>query len=131
MDTKQGAVHVVRAGELTGNTAQTVGLPRMAAIWPTAAGGQSDGVWAGRVTGEPGMDSGPHHHGKAETIGYCLSGSYTLLYGENYEQQVELGPGDFIYVGAFVPHIERNLSPDVPVEFVTIRVPDNIVVNLA
>jgi uncharacterized RmlC-like cupin family protein len=93
-------------------------------------GGQSEGLWVGRVTGEPGMDSGPHHHGEAETVGYVLSGQFVLFYGENFAEQVELGPGDFIYVPPFVPHIERNLSATESVEFVSIRRPDNIVVNL-
>src|SRR4051812_16382382 len=103
-------VQVVRAGELSENTAQTSGLPRKAAILPAKQGGISEDLWGGRVTGEPGMNSGKHHHGPAETIGYVLSGRFELLYGENYENRVELGPGDFIYVGPYVQHIERNLS---------------------
>ncbi|HWE57403.1 MAG TPA: cupin domain-containing protein [Acidimicrobiales bacterium] len=127
--TDAAGVHVVRNGDWSTETAQTAGLPRRAAIWPIESGGQSQGVWVGRVTGEPGMDSGPHHHGEAETVGYVLSGRFQLLYGEDYSEKVELGPGDFIYVPAFVPHIERNLW-DEPVEFITVRRPDNIVVNL-
>ena len=122
-------VYVVRDGAFNENTAQTAGLPRRAAVWPMATGGQTEGLWVGRVTGEPGMDSGPHHHGESETVGYVLSGTFTLLYGDDYSEQVELSAGDFIYVPPFVPHIERNLS-DQPVEFVTVRRPDNIVVNL-
>lgn len=127
--TDASGVHVVRNGDWSTATAQTAGLPRRAAIWPAETGGQSEGVWVGRVTGEPGMDSGPHHHGEAETVGYVLSGRFVLLYGEDYTKQIELGPGDFIYVPPYLPHIERNLW-DEPVEFVTVRRPDNIVINL-
>lgn len=123
-------VEVVRAGTLSDNTAQTAGLPRQAAIVPHLHGGSSQGLWAGRVTGQPGMDSGPHHHGDAETVGYVLSGNFTLFYGEDFTEEVSLGPGDFIYVGPNVPHIERNMSDSETVEFVTVRNPDNIVVNL-
>jgi uncharacterized RmlC-like cupin family protein len=84
----------------------------------------------GRVTGPPGMDSGPHHHGEAETGGYVLSGSARIYYGENYAEEVDLFPGDFIYVPGFIPHIETNLSKTEPIEFVTCRFPGNIVVNL-
>lgn len=126
---EKAGVHVVRAADLDANTAQTTGLPRRAAVWPASEGGVSEGIWVGRVTGEPGMDSGPHHHGHAESVGYVLSGRFELLYGDDFEHKVELGPGDFIYVPPGVPHIERNVY-DEPVEFVTVRRPDNIVVNL-
>jgi uncharacterized RmlC-like cupin family protein len=76
------------------------------------------------------MDSGPHHHGEAETGGYVLKGSAVVLFGDDYGEHVELHEGDFIYVPAFVPHIERNLSSTEPVEFVTCRFPGNVVVNL-
>lgn len=118
----------VKADELSDNTAQTEGLPRLAGISDETAGANS--IWMGRPTGEPGMDSGPHHHGEAETAGYVLSGQTRIYYAENYSEYVDLGPGDFVYVPPYFPHIERNLSDTEPVEFVTARSPDNIVVNL-
>jgi uncharacterized RmlC-like cupin family protein len=119
---------VVRHDELVGDTAQTAGLPRLEGVSPSRTG--SSGLWMGRVTGSPGMDSGPHHHGEAETGGYVLSGSARIYYGDGYAEEVDLFPGDFIYVPAFIPHIETNLSKTEPIEFVTCRYPGNIVVNL-
>jgi uncharacterized RmlC-like cupin family protein len=117
---------VVRQGALSDNTAQTSGMPRRAAISP---GNGARQLWMGRVTGQPGMNSGPHHHGEAETCGYVLSGRCRVYYGEGFAQHVDLEAGDFIYVAPFVPHIEAN-PHDEACEFVTVRTPDNIVVNL-
>src|SRR5687767_6596714 len=103
-------------------------MPRRAAIAPGKGDG-SQRLWMGRVTGQPGMNSGPHHHGEAETCGYVLSGSCRVYYGDGFTEYVDLNAGDFIYVAPYVPHIEMNPT-DQPVEFVTVRTPDNIVVNL-
>lgn len=119
---------VVRKGSLNASTAQTVNLPRLEGVSPELTG--SAGLWMGRVSGTPGMDSGPHHHGEAETGGYVLSGSARIFFGEGYEEFVDIFEGDFIYLPAFVPHIETNLSKTEPIEFVTCRFPGNIVVNL-
>lgn len=123
-----GRVVVVRAGQLSGDTAQTAGMPRRAAVSGGTTGAQQ--LWMGHVTGEPGMDSGPHHHGEAETAGFILKGNPRIYYGEEFGEYVDLAPGDFIYIGPYVPHIERNPSATDPVEFITARSPDNIVVNL-
>jgi uncharacterized RmlC-like cupin family protein len=137
MDVKhtEYGVHIMRANDSEfwqqiDQADQTVGLGRHTAVWPISEGGQSQALWVGRVSTPPGMDSGPHHHGAAETAAYVLSGHFTLSFGENYEQEAEMGPGDFIYLKPFVPHIERNLSPIEPVEFVAVRHPANIIVNL-
>lgn len=114
---------VKRGNELDDGTDQTKNMPRKTGI-------QSSKIWIGRVTGEPGKDSGAHHHGEAETGGFIISGITRLLHGENYEEYVELTTGDFLRVPPFVPHIERNMSETETVEFLTARNPRNIVVNL-
>jgi len=119
-------VVVVRSGQLSSDTAQTPGMPRLSAIDPRTG---SKKLWVGRVTGLPLMDSGAHHHGEAETVGYVLAGNVRIRFGDHYERSVELNAGDFIYIAPYVPHIEQNPN-DAPVEFVTIRTPDNIVVRL-
>ena len=83
----------------------------------------------GRVTGEPHLDSGPHHHGEAETVGFLISGQVTIVYGDKFETSVDMYPGDFVYIAPYVRHIEQNRS-DEPAEFITIRTPDNIVVPI-
>ncbi len=87
-------------------------------------------VWLGRVIGHAGMNSGPHHHGASETAVYVLRGRARIHYGEGFREYVEIGPGDFAFVPAYLPHVEANVSPDEPVEFIVARSPDNTVVNL-
>jgi uncharacterized RmlC-like cupin family protein len=77
----------------------------------------------------PGTVSGAHHHGDAETGVYILSGRTRIYYGESYKEYVELESGDLMYVPPFIPHIERNMGTE-PVEFVVVRIPRNIVINL-
>lgn len=122
----QPDVHVVRAEDLTDTTQQTPGMVRRAGIDPTV----SRGLWVGRVSTGPGFSSGAHHHGEAETVGHVVSGRARIRFGEDYGEYVDLEAGDFVYIGPYVPHIEENLSDDSMLEFVTIRSPDNIVVNL-
>ncbi|HLX78379.1 MAG TPA: cupin domain-containing protein [Acidimicrobiales bacterium] len=109
-------------------TAQTPGMHRRVAIAP---GEISRGLWFGTVICPPGLNSGPHHHGEAETTGFCLRGPGVRIYfGDNYEEFVDYHEGDFLYVPPWIPHIEVNLSDTEPSEFVFARQPDNIVVNL-
>lgn len=127
METDKEVV-AVTAEELSDDTAQTEGLPRLDGVSGDTTDAES--IWMGRPTGPPGMDSGPHHHGEAETAGYVLSGTTRVYWGEDYEEYVELETGDMVYVPPYLPHVERNMSDTEPVEFVTARSPANIVVNL-
>ncbi|MCQ6276031.1 cupin domain-containing protein [Bacillus sp. V3B] len=114
---------VVRANELNTAANQTENLARMTGL-------DTPNIWKGRVVVAPGKDSGTHHHGEAQTGGYILSGHMRIYFGGNYEEFVELGPGDFFNVPPYLPHIERNMSDTEPVVFITSRNPRNIVVNL-
>ena len=121
-------VRVIRTGQDSEQTAQSAGMARRAGIDAQSTGAKR--LWMGRVTAPPGMRSAPHHHGEAETGAYVLSGHCRVYYGEGFEEYVEAGPGDLIFVPANTPHIEANISEDEPAEFVTVRSPSNIVVNL-
>ncbi len=125
---KNAGVQLVKANALDVNTAQTPGMPRRSGV--SKENTNAERLWAGRVTGEPGLNSGAHHHAEAETAGYLLSGSCRLYFGDDYQDFVDMLPGDFVYVGPWVPHIEVNLSKTDPCEFVTFRTPANLVVNL-
>ncbi|WP_249869702.1 cupin domain-containing protein [Oceanobacillus saliphilus] len=116
-------ISIVKASELDDSTNQTRNMPRRTGI-------QSTNFWIGRVTGHPAMDSGAHTHGIAETGGFIISGKTRILFGDDYEEYEEFGPGDFVRVPPFLPHIERNESDTNTVEFVTARNPGNIVINL-
>jgi len=119
---------VVKSDKTDYDTAQTEGLPRLDGVSSDTT--DAANLWLGQPTGEPGMDSEPHHHGEAETAGYIISGRAEIFYGENYDKKVEMEPGDFVYIPPYLKHVERNASETEPVAFVTARTPDNIVVNL-
>ena len=54
-----------------------------------------------------------------------------MRWGERLEFVAEAGPGDFIYVPAYVPHQEINASPDEVLECVLVRSDgEAVVVNL-
>ena len=119
---------VVRVVDLTEVTAQTAGAHRRAGI--SNSNTDASRIWLGKVHTPAGYASGKHHHGEAETAGYVFKGRAFILYGEDYDQRVELEEGDFIFVPPHVPHIEGNLSDTEELIWMTARTPDNIVVNL-
>ena len=120
---------IVRAGELDSNTPQTPGMMRAAAITHARTGATR--LWAGTVVVQPGVRTGPHHHGELETVLYVVRGRARMRWGDRLEFVDEAGPGDFIYVPPFVPHQEINALRDQPCEAVVVRSgQDPIVVNL-
>ena len=128
-DWRLHGVRIVRSDELNLNTPQTPGMTRAAAITHASAGANK--LWAGTVTIHPNAKTGPHHHGKLESVIYVISGRARMRWGERLEFVAEAGPGDFIYVPPFVPHQEINASRDAPLACVVVRNDqETIVVNL-
>ena len=128
-DRRLHGVRIVRSDELDLNTPQTPGITRAAAITHATAGANK--LWAGTVTIHPNAKTGPHHHGKLESVIYVISGRARMRWGERLEFVAEAGPGDFIYVPPFVPHQEINASRDEPLACVVVRNDqETIVVNL-
>lgn len=122
------ALRVVRASELTEDTAQSANAARLAGV--SSSNTDARKIWLGKVATRPGHRSSAHHHGEAETAGYVLKGKAYILTGESFEDRVDLEEGDFVFVPPFVPHIEGNASDDAELVWLTARHPDNIVVNL-
>jgi uncharacterized RmlC-like cupin family protein len=123
-------IHHTDHDHLSEDTAQTPGMRRYEAISGKRNGSRK--LWMGRAHVAPGMNSGDHHHGEAETGIYVVSGHpvFVFLEGEN-ERRVEAGPGDYIYVPPFVPHREENPSLDEGTVVVLARsTQEGIVVNL-
>ncbi len=116
---KHDGVRVIPAGSLDGNTAQTPGMDRKAAIDFARVGAQK--IWAGTVTIHPDAKTGAHHHGPLESIIYVLKGRARMRWGERLEFVAEAGPGDFIYVPPYVPHQEINASRDEALQCVLVR----------
>jgi uncharacterized RmlC-like cupin family protein len=126
---KHDGVCVIPGNSLDGNTPQTPGMDRKAAINYARVGAQK--IWAGTVSIRPDAKTGAHHHGALESVIYVLRGKARMRWGERLEFTAEAGPGDFIYVPPFVPHQEINASPNEVLECVLVR-SDNeaVVVNL-
>jgi uncharacterized RmlC-like cupin family protein len=128
-DWRLDGVRVVHAGELDGNTPQTAGMDRAAAITWAKVGASK--LWAGTVHIHAGAKTGPHHHGEIESVIYVVRGRARMRWGNALEFTAEAGPGDFIYVPPFVPHQEMNASGAEKLECVVVRSgQEPIVVNL-
>jgi uncharacterized RmlC-like cupin family protein len=108
LDWRLHGVRVVRGDELDGNTPQTPGMTRAAAITTARAGAEK--LWAGTVVIHADAKTGAHHHGPVESVIYVVSGRARMRWGERLEFTAEAGPGDFIYVPPYVPHQEINAS---------------------
>ena len=122
-------VRIVHKNQLDGNTPQTPGMHRLAAITKDSANAQK--IWAGTVDIAPSAKTGAYHHGELESILYIVRGRARMRWGENLEYVAEAEPGDFIFVPPWVPHQEINASPDETLECVFVRNDqDPVVVNL-
>ena len=116
---KLHGVRVVKSTDLDGNTAQTPGMNRAAAITNARTGAGK--LWAGTVVIHAKAKTGAHHHGALESVIYVVSGRARMRWGDNLEFIAEAGPGDFIYVPPFVPHQEINASRSEALECVLVR----------
>ena len=68
-DWRLTGIRVVHADELDGNTPQTPGMNRAAAINAARAGAER--LWAGTVLIHPGAKTGAHHHGPWRASSTC------------------------------------------------------------
>ena len=126
---RQSGVRVIKADSLDGNTPQTPGMSRAAAINFARVGARR--IWAGTVDVQPNAKTGAHHHGHLESVIYVVRGKARMRWGERLEFVAEADPGDFIYVPPYVPHQEINASADEPLECVLVRSDQEpVVVNL-
>ena len=116
---KHDGVCVVPGNQLDGNTAQTPGMDRKAAINFARTGAKK--LWAGTVHIHPNAKTGAHHHGPLESVIYVIKGRARMRWGEALEFTAEAGAGDVIYVPPFVPHQEINASPTEVLECVLVR----------
>ena len=124
--TKSQVPYVVHGPQDPGNTIQSRGMVRQPAITKDTG---TTKVWFGMVTGAPNEMGQPHHHGEAETAAYVLTGKVRVYYGEDFKEYIEAGPGDFLFVTPYTPHIEGN-PYDEEHSVILARAPDNIVINL-
>jgi uncharacterized RmlC-like cupin family protein/enamine deaminase RidA (YjgF/YER057c/UK114 family) len=117
--TTAGLVIVAPSDRIINAAEQTRGMIRESGVTPETAGARQ--LWTGYVTTPPGMVSGAHHHGDAESSIFVISGQARFTWGDRLEHGRDTGPGDFIYVPPRVIHAERNLSDREPFVFVVAR----------
>ena len=122
-------VRVVKPLQFHDRTPQTSGMRRLAAISGPLVGSES--LLAGIMLAEPNTASSVHHHGPLETVVYVLAGQSKVRWGRRLEHEVDLEPGDFVLIPAFVPHQEINPTGDQTSQWVVVRSgPEAVVVNL-
>jgi uncharacterized RmlC-like cupin family protein len=56
----------------------------------------------------PGERARAHLHESHESVVYVLSGTGEMWFGEQLERHVVVGPGDFLFIPAGVPHLPAN-----------------------
>ena len=125
----------IRADQLSGATAQSDGMQRLAAISAATTGSQR--LFMGRTHVAPATHSSDHHHGESETAVFVLSGRPEFVFleqgadGRPVERRLRPEPGDFVFVPPFTPHREENNDPEHEAVVVISRsTQDAIVVNL-
>ena len=125
-----GELRHLRGAELTADTTQTPGMRRFEAISGKTVG--SERWWMGRTHVAPSTSSGDHHHGRAETAIYVVSGRPVFVFADGDDEvRVETEPGDYVFVPPYAPHREENPSDDTEAVVVIARsTQDGIVVNL-
>ena len=122
----------IRAAEVDAETAQTAGMQRFAAISNAKVGSRR--LWMGQTHVKPGMQSGNHHHGEAETAIYVVSGTPEFVFldpDSGAERRVIAHPGDYLFIPPYLPHREENNQADDEAVVVIARsTQEAIVVNL-
>src|SRR5262249_25041243 len=114
-----GKARVVKPLQFDGDTPQTGGMHRLAAVSRLLVG--SEKLWAGVMLAEPNTASGVHHHGHLETVVYVAEGRSRLRWGLPLEHEADLEAGDFLFIPPCVPHQEINPSADKPALWIVVR----------
>ncbi|MGH3090399.1 MAG: cupin domain-containing protein [Rubrobacteraceae bacterium] len=89
----------------------------------------SEGIFMARHRVPPGVHSDLHSHTNCETVVYILRGR--AYAGEDMDEYVEAGPGDFACIPANLAHLVGCPADSEPLEYVAARdAPGETVVTL-
>ena len=110
---------VVRA---EGATAGRQGLDYFAGISAESAG--TTGICLHLVVIPPGGRARAHLHRAHETAIYILEGHAEMSYGEGLGEHLSVGPGDFVYIPANMPHLPFNPTQQLSARLFHRQLPD-------
>jgi uncharacterized RmlC-like cupin family protein len=78
-------------------------------------------IYMGMFRVPPGARSRAHYHDNCESALYMLSGGIRIKWGDHLEKEIEIEPGDMLYVPPRITHIVENVSDTEPAEYVVAR----------
>ena len=96
-----------------------------------AGDGRLGGYLRGEVHRAAGAHSDLHLHTNCETAVYVLAGRGYAYAGDEMEEYLEAGPGDFFYIPADLAHLVGCPAGGEPLEYIVTRnAPEEVVVSL-
>jgi uncharacterized RmlC-like cupin family protein len=116
---RAAACRIVRSGE---SYEGRQGLTYAAGISAESVG--AHGLCLHTLTIPPGGRAKAHRHEAHESAIYTISGRTEFWWGEGLAHRDEVGPGDFVFIPAGVPHLPINPGPE-PVFCVIARTDPN------
>jgi uncharacterized RmlC-like cupin family protein len=78
-------------------------------------------IYMARFRVPAGAQSRPHYHEGCESALYMLNGSVRIRWGDHLEKELEVEPGDMLYVPPRVTHVVENMSDTDPADYVVAR----------
>ncbi|KAI0201218.1 RmlC-like cupin [Astrocystis sublimbata] len=117
-------VHHTASSSLTPSGGQTSGMIRSNAIVD-----KCPGICASHMLAKPHTASAVHHHGDQDTVVYAVSGRGAIV-SEGGRKRVELEPGDYALIPAWMEHQEVNDGEEDVVWSITRSGRGPMVVNL-
>jgi len=104
-------------------------MTRLAGVSEATAG--ASGIHLAIATVPAGCGSSAHAHINCESAIYIVSGRGRFLAGEDLEETLAVGPGDFLYIPSDAPHQPLNDSAQEPLVMIVARnSPVELVVEL-
>ena len=94
-------------------------MTRLAGVSKELVGAK--GIHLAVATVPPGCESGAHHHVNCESAIFITRGHGKMLVGDNLEEALDIGPGDFIFVPPGAVHQPVNDSKTEPLEMIVAR----------